>query len=857
MGLGLSAFFWAPAFLERNSVQIIQLFLPQEFDYHFNFVTLSELFSLPVTADPRLVLPPTPRSVGLIPLALAALALAFGWRRWSGKQKSAAGFATTLALVSLFLTLPQSVAIWDALSLLRFVQFPWRFLSFAGLGLAFLAGGAFVDFSPQRHEGTQGLKSQILGVLVSWWFIGLLVAGMIVYGFTWQYVPYLAPITRPTVADIARYERESGALGTTSAGDYLPNTVKKLPDANTLTERYSRSDVIKRLDPASLPPGAKVIEAGYRPLSSDVTIESQLPFVATFDIFYFAGWQARVDGQPVAITPTDPNGLIGFPVPAGRHRVQVFFDSTPLRTAAGLASLLSVLVLFVFIILRRADLRLGPSQSRHSERSEESLSGEIETLRACPERSRRGAQGDSATRDLRLAISVCVFAIGLLTFKSFYLDTRETIFRRTRFDGTRVAGVAHPLNVNFDNQMALMGYDPVSLATEMGGAVQVTLYWRAMRQLDTDYSISAQLVDARGLVYGQRDSQHPGGYPTSRWTLSDYARDVHDIPLEPGTPPGEYRLRVGVYRVGAPSGLNVLDANGAPSGTTFDVATVAVKRPGPLAWLQKPAMPQPEHSSGVRLSPGLILFGYDLPQAQVDVGAKLFFTLDWQATASQTRELKARLQLVDSNGASVYSTEVAPISLQFPTSRLLAGDVMRGPNSIRIPASTPGGTFALRLALVDESGTLIGETVEMGRVTVRVPERAMTLPRVQYPMQVNLDGQVRLIGYDIKSQNSQTEIVIVLYWQALQEMTSDYKSFVHLLDATGRLVAGSDAAPANWTRPTTGWITGEYVTDPHTLGLPTNLPTGDYQIEAGLYDADSGVRLGSRILFDQPIHITP
>ncbi len=873
LGLGLAAFFWLPAFVERDSVQIIQLFMPQAFDYHYHFV---ELFSLPMTVDPNLVLPPTPRGVGLIPLTLAVAALALKWKRWNPRQKVTAGLTALLALGSWMLTLPQSVAIWDALPLLRFVQFPWRFLGLTSLSLAFLTGGWVAEHDQARlsfvlrpakrffvlsgishlwvtlslrgreaPEAISGDKNEIASPHLpppggsaarndrlqgfthtrrEIPILSLIVAALILYGFAWQFVPYLEPITHPTVADIARYERESGALGTTSAGDYLPNTVKKLPDPNTLSDRYARSDVIERLDPA-LPPDAQVIESHYRPLSADVILDSATPFTVTFDIFDFAGWQARVDGQPIAITPTDPHGLISFPVPAGRHRLQVAFGSTPLRTVASLVSLLSALALVGMVALRLVS------------------------------RASRPAPGDLFC-DLRLASWVCVFAIGLLALKTFYLDTHETIWRRTRFDGLRVAGVAHPLNVNFDHRMALMGYDPARLVTEMGRPVRVTLYWRAMQKLDTDYSISAQLVDERGLVYGQRDSQHPGGYPTSRWKPSDYARDVHDISLAPGTPPGEYRLRVGVYRVGTPGGLSVLDSSGAPSGITFDMATVSVRRPGAWAWLEPhPDLPRPEHLSDATLAPGLVLMGYDWPQAQADAGAKLFFTLYWRATAAQTHNYQARLQLADLGGAVVFSSDVAPISSQFSTRQVLSGDVLRGPNSIRIPAAMPGGTFALRLSLVDETGAVAGGTVELGHVTIRVPQRTMTPPRVEHPVQVDFGGQARWVGYDIKSQiaNHKSQIKVVLYWQALQEMTADYKSFVHLLDPTGRLVVTSDAIPANWTRPTTGWLAGEYVIDPHTLTLPGNLPPGEYRLEVGLYEAETNARLGNSILWEQPI----
>jgi hypothetical protein len=54
LGLGLTAFFWLPAFLERDLVQIEKTYLPAVFDYRFNFVKLGEVFALPapVESDP-------------------------------------------------------------------------------------------------------------------------------------------------------------------------------------------------------------------------------------------------------------------------------------------------------------------------------------------------------------------------------------------------------------------------------------------------------------------------------------------------------------------------------------------------------------------------------------------------------------------------------------------------------------------------------------------------------------------------------------------------------------------------------------------------------------------------------------
>ena len=78
---------------------------------------------------------------------------------------------------------------------------------------------------------------------------------------------------------------------------------------------------------------------------------------------------------------------------------------------------------------------------------------------------------------------------------------------------------------------------------------------------------------------------------------------------------------------------------------------------------------------------------------------------------------------------------------------------------------------------------------------------------------------------------------VKLIWHALRETEQDLKVFVHLLDANGQVAAQSDAAPAEWMRPTTGWQTGEFVTDVHTLALRTKLSPGEYRLTAGMYDA--------------------
>jgi hypothetical protein len=100
-------------------------------------------------------------------------------------------------------------------------------------------------------------------------------------------------------------------------------------------------------------------------------------------------------------------------------------------------------------------------------------------------------------------------------------------------------------------------------------------------------------------------------------------------------------------------------------------------------------------------------------------------------------------------------------------------------------------------------------------------------------------------------------LLLNLVWRAAATPDDSYNVFVHLQEnATGRIWAQSDAGPADWTRPTTGWLPGEFIADLHRLPLPADLPAGTYTLWAGLYEPRSGTRApvsGSNAAPDQRV----
>ncbi len=108
---------------------------------------------------------------------------------------------------------------------------------------------------------------------------------------------------------------------------------------------------------------------------------------------------------------------------------------------------------------------------------------------------------------------------------------------------------------------------------------------------------------------------------------------------------------------------------------------------------------------------------------------------------------------------------------------------------------------------------------------------------------VRFSDFAELAGYSLPATEVTTAqpLPLTLYWRALERTSSmNYVVFTHLVSEDGRLIAQHDAPPANGTRPTTGWVPGETITDPHPMAFLDAAYTGPAKIAVGLYDPATG-----------------
>jgi hypothetical protein len=134
---------------------------------------------------------------------------------------------------------------------------------------------------------------------------------------------------------------------------------------------------------------------------------------------------------------------------------------------------------------------------------------------------------------------------------------------------------AHPLNVNLDGKVSLLGCDLPADPVGAGEVMPVTLYWQGLSPMRENYTVFVHLTDTAGQVVAQRDGYPLSGtYPTSDWSLDVVLADRVEIPLPPDLPPGEYTLKVGMYLLSTLERLPVAGDVGGESAIVFGTVTV-------------------------------------------------------------------------------------------------------------------------------------------------------------------------------------------------------------------------------------------------------------------------------------------
>ncbi len=154
---------------------------------------------------------------------------------------------------------------------------------------------------------------------------------------------------------------------------------------------------------------------------------------------------------------------------------------------------------------------------------------------------------------------------GLIRGYSQRLGTIRVLGRSHRMDPP--PGIAHPMSLRVGDAVRFLGYDLDAEQVDAGGSLRLTLYWQAISEMDTSYTVFNHLIDDEDHIWGQKDGiPGNGALPTSSWIAGEYVIDEYEIPVQEDTPPGEYLIETGMYNLATMVRLTVFDAEGRETG---------------------------------------------------------------------------------------------------------------------------------------------------------------------------------------------------------------------------------------------------------------------------------------------------
>ncbi len=563
LGLGLSAFMWLPAILERGAVQY-QTLSSGYFDFHNYFIRARELLAPSLIFDLGATQMRFNHNLGVAPwllAALGALSMFSARRRW----RSVLFFALA-ALALIFLMTPSSVSVWETFPIIAFLQFPTRLLGPAAVVLGILAGASASWADTWRSPWSHAV------------FGAAAVAACLAGAMPLLNLPPWGDFGPVNPQRIFKTERDGRGVGTTSGNEFLPVGVTVVPGPRaSLWDSYA-AEVVDKINRATLPEAATVTVVEHGPEHDRFRVSSQTPFVLRPYTFYWPGWTAYVDGVKTPIEIADPDGWITFWVPAGTHDVRLRLEDTPPR---GLGWGVSGLALLALIGLGAWGLRARPASTSApvmlSDRSPEAkpLSVGRETLRFV----QNGIHGPPATERLEWRHAL-IFAAVILGGMAVRVAADRAGGWLVRSTGNAVLVAQHPRFARLEGDVALLAYDLPEASARPGDQLPVTLYWKAMAPLQRNLRVFVHFIGPDGELWGQSDKWNPADFPMNGWPLDHYVRDEHNARLRPDAPPGAYTVNAGLYEGDTGVRMRVLDASGAPTEADGVVLTTTfVVRP--------------------------------------------------------------------------------------------------------------------------------------------------------------------------------------------------------------------------------------------------------------------------------------
>jgi hypothetical protein len=336
LGLGLSAFFWIPSIMEKQYTLVDAILTKELYNYKQHFVYLQQLIYSPWGYGGSTTGPFDGLSfqIGKLYFGLLILSIIyalFNFSLWFW-------FFIFLTIFGIFMTTDYSLFIWKQIQYLSYLQFPWRFFTFASLFFSLTIGYGMILFEKKSLKKFS-------------WIIILAIFLSILYKNNLYFRPqkYLSN-------DDKKYtntQEISDRVSRTSF-EFMPKGVSlKMTSIGSSTIDLPIGFYNTNIYEATKTADIKVIKNNFG--NKEFSISSVKNFNFQLNQTNFLGWKAYVNNVEVKINNNNKMKLLNIRVPSGKNIIKFVFEDTLTRKVANYISIISLLFIMYLFYKNRKD----------------------------------------------------------------------------------------------------------------------------------------------------------------------------------------------------------------------------------------------------------------------------------------------------------------------------------------------------------------------------------------------------------------------------------------------------------------------------------------------------------------------
>lgn len=319
-GLGLSAFFWIPAFLEMKYTGVSSMIASAPTSFYDHFVCTFQLWNSPWGfggSAQGCMSDGMSYKLGKIHIFFMLVSMFLYIRKRYTDPKASTSFqfiiGIVLLFVSIFGTLELSSFIWNVFPFTSLVQYPWRLLSISIVASG-IVGAYGISLVPNS-------RIRFLTALLS--VVGIIAVNAKLFVPKYIYEP---DVTHEFSTEDIRFRISK------ISDEYLPDSLIK----PKLSTEVPSKVLTSKFD-------ARITLQSQKSTYVKATVVTSSNDILTFQKAAFPGWVFTIDGKSVQSDTI--HGLPVFSLSKGTHQFEAVFKDTPIRSQSTIISVMTLLLL--------------------------------------------------------------------------------------------------------------------------------------------------------------------------------------------------------------------------------------------------------------------------------------------------------------------------------------------------------------------------------------------------------------------------------------------------------------------------------------------------------------------------------